>query len=100
LDTATRCGLILNELISNAIKYAFRNRTSGLIHVSLKYDDSINQITLVVYDNGIGMKADIDMKKSLGLRLVTLVAKQIEAELTFSVERGTRFTITFTKPAN
>ena len=78
LDNAIPCGLIINELISNALKYAFPEDGIGEIKITLQ---SINddQIELTVSDNGIGIPAEIDMEKteSLGLQLVNIIAVRL-----------------------
>jgi PAS domain S-box-containing protein len=97
IDTALYCGLIINELVSNAFKYAFLRRDSGNVHVSVISRN--NHVILSVSDNGTGMNNDIDITKtkSLGLRLVYKLSKfQLKGEFSFeSSPSGTHFTITF-----
>lgn len=90
VDLAVLCGLILNELISNALKHAFPDGTGGKIKVTLRSAD-VGKHSLCVEDNGVGIAADLDVKtKSLGLRLVRSLARQIGGsfELT-KVDQGT-----------
>lgn len=97
IDTAIPCGLIINELISNSLKYAFRSRKKGRIYVSLKHLDK-NKIALTVRDNGIGIPKDLDLKttKSLGLRLVNILAEdQLKGELILNRSAGAEFKIIF-----
>ncbi len=96
LDTALPCGLIITELVTNALKYAFPGRLEGSIYVSLgSGGDGVYH--LVVWDNGIGMKADFDISKatSLGMRLVKMLTDQLNGSLVLDSEHGTRVTITF-----
>jgi two-component sensor histidine kinase len=78
VDLALPCGLILNELISNALKHGFPNGAGGEIKVTLRNHPE-GKCTLWVEDSGIGVPADLDVNtsKSLGLRLVRLLTQQI-----------------------
>jgi two-component sensor histidine kinase len=98
IQQAIPCGLILNELLTNAFKYAFPDGwgTQGQITISLLRDNN-ERIVLIVSDNGVGIPEDIDIEKadSLGLQLVTLLARdQLDGEIILERESGTRFTIT------
>jgi PAS domain S-box-containing protein len=98
LDNAIPCGLIINELISNALKYAFPEDGIGEIEINLR---SINEdeMELTVSDNGIGIPAEIDVEKteSLGLQLVQLLAEdQLDGTLELDRDGGTVFRIRFT----
>ena len=89
-------GLIVNELLTNVMKYAFSGRDSGLIRISLiKSEDTI---TLTVHDSGVGLPADFDLSKSRGLMLVTLLARQLGGTFTISNDNGTRSVIEFSLP--
>ncbi|MBF0458003.1 MAG: PAS domain S-box protein [Nitrospirae bacterium] len=88
IDTALPCALILNELLSNAFKYAFIGKTEGEIVVSLfKEDDSF---ILEVKDNGAGFPADFDTRqtKSLGMVIIRSLTKQILGTVKFKNEGG------------
>jgi PAS domain S-box-containing protein len=78
VETAVSCGLILNELISNVFKHAFPNG-GGEVTVTLEHDPATGAVCLRVRDNGVGLPADLDWRKSstLGLRLVHMLAGQI-----------------------
>jgi PAS domain S-box-containing protein len=95
METAVPCGLIISELVSNSLKYAFPNRKQGEIAVSLKSED--NFYKLIVRDNGIGLPEDIELDnaKTLGLKLVNILTGQIDGEIEINKESGTEFTITF-----
>ncbi len=91
LETMISLGLVLNELISNCFKHAFKETKTGLITVRL--DEIDNQLILEVQDNGKGMVADrFNKKSSFGNKLVTAFSKKLKAEL--SVEEGNGTTVT------
>jgi two-component sensor histidine kinase len=96
-DTAIPCGLIINELISNALKHAFPEGRKGQIKVELIDNDS--NISLVVSDDGIGFSEDIEFKntKTLGLQLVCIMTQQLKGQITLDKHVGTRFRIVFPK---
>ncbi len=97
LDQAVPSGLILNELITNVFKYAFINNNDNQLFISLKNTNDIIQFT--VKDNGIGLPIDmnIDELDSLGLQLVVTLCDQLDATLSYKVDNGTEFLITFKK---
>jgi two-component sensor histidine kinase len=118
IDTAIPCGLVINELISNALKYAFppgwhetqegNSQLSGNgnaisreaeIRVELRPDQD-QQLTLVVADNGVGFPLDLDFRNtaSLGMRLVNTLVGQLEGTLELCGGDGTKFKITFPWP--
>lgn len=98
IDTAIPCGLIINELVSNAVKYAFPDGRAGTITVAVKHLKD-NFYNLIVNDDGIGVTEGVDIKKSdsLGIQLVTLLSRQLNGsiEVNTAPDKGTRFTITF-----
>jgi PAS domain S-box-containing protein len=96
IDLAIPCGLIINELISNCLKYAFTGSRQGTISVSLQRDDE-NKYLLGVSDDGVGFPKDIDFRKtkSLGLRLVCNLTQQLDGEVEMYRNHGTRFEIIF-----
>ncbi|MHC1744466.1 MAG: PAS domain S-box protein [Syntrophobacteraceae bacterium] len=96
VSAAVPCGLILNELVSNALKHAFRGTDGGEVVVSLRGDRS-GQVRLSVRDNGTGLPAGLDWKqaRSLGLRLVQMLSGQLRAAVEVSVDAGTCFVVSF-----
>ena len=96
IDTAIYCGLIINELVSNSLKYAFPAGRRGEIRIGLHSDQ--NCLILTVSDNGIGLPPDVEQRKSesLGLQLVTMLTQQLEGTAEFDLSDGTAFKITFT----
>jgi PAS domain S-box-containing protein len=95
MDTAVPCGLIINELITNSIKHAFKGLKSGKIYIKLQSDDGC--FTLIVGDNGIGFPADVDVKnpQKLGLQLVKSLTDQLEGKIEFNGINGAEFKINF-----
>ena len=99
IDYAVPCGLIINELVTNAIKHAFSDQTveHPTITVTLSQKKS-GKMLLIVEDNGKGLSGDCDVlhAKTLGLNLVRLLAlNQLEGELTVKRKGGTQFEIAF-----
>ena len=94
INTAVPLGLLMNELISNALKHAFPQGREGAI--SIRGEDTGDLITLVVRDNGIGIPAELDWKNttSLGMRLVTSLIDQVDGTIVLDRDQGTTFTIT------
>jgi PAS domain S-box-containing protein len=104
LDRSIVCGLIINELIVNAIKHAFpkpeqkdRDRIQNLI--SVRFAVSENEYILSVTDNGIGLPQQYDVNKSdsLGMKIIQTLTKQIKGRFEVNRDRGTEFKITFSK---
>jgi len=97
IDAAIPCGLIVNELISNALKHAFPGSGRGRIDVSLN-DEPNGEIVLSVTDNGVGIPADLDLANAttLGLQLVSLLADQLAGKLTVNRSNPTSFRLQFT----
>lgn len=98
LERAIPCGLLVNELVTNAFKHAFSEERQGEILIEVS-EDSENQILLSVADNGIGLPADQTLAQgtSLGLQLVQLFIEQLHGELVIERLNGTRFNINFPK---
>ncbi|HBB31308.1 MAG TPA: hypothetical protein DDZ80_21915 [Cyanobacteria bacterium UBA8803] len=120
IDTAIPCGLIINELVSNALKYAFPDRRSGEIGIMLyqkgesaRHQERVppilypsippvhinqEQFILAIGDNGVGLPIDLDFPNtnSLGLQLVCRLTKQLRGSIELHRNQGTEFQITFT----
>lgn len=104
IDTAITCGLIINELVSNSLKYAFPPATTAQkepgneIYLELKATSS-GHFTLIVRDNGVGLPAELDpfRTESLGLQLVMRLSEQLKGQVAVDRDQGTVFTITFSK---
>jgi PAS domain S-box-containing protein/excisionase family DNA binding protein len=100
LDSAVPCGLILHELLSNALKHAFPDGQAGAIRVDLRGTPD-RQVTLRVADTGVGVPEGFDVcqSDSLGLQLVCVLTEQLGGTLTVARQGGTVFTLTFPLPA-
>jgi two-component sensor histidine kinase len=96
IDTVIPCGLIVNELVSNALKHAFPEGSEGVLNVELKKGDN-DEATLIIRDNGVGIPGGLDIHNvdTLGMQIVTSLAAQIDGRLELQRENGTGFMITF-----
>ncbi|MFQ5721064.1 MAG: PAS domain S-box protein [Candidatus Aminicenantales bacterium] len=96
INRAIPCGLIINELVSNALKYAFPNNNKGEILVKMNVDKK-GKYTLVVKDTGIGFPPDLDFRQTetLGMQLVNDLTAQLEGKVRLKREGGTEFKIVF-----
>lgn len=92
IDTAIPCGLMINELISNALKYAFPNQQKGTISITLHGGEG-KPYTIIIKDNGIGLPLnwEIQSANTLGLQLVQILAQQIEGTLEVNGYGGAEF---------
>ena len=97
LDLSIPCGLIINELVSNALKYAFLNTQKAKIKIELF--ENKDSLYLIVQDNGIGFPNNINYEEtdSLGLQLVMTLVEQINGTIKLENTKGTKFTIIFKK---
>ena len=95
VDTAIPCGLIINELISNSLKYAFPHGRPGTITIRLRQEN--DRYILEVSDDGVGLPDGMDVRNvpSMGLQLVNILAEQMGGEMTVGRAGGTCFRITF-----
>lgn len=95
IETALPCGLIISELVSNCIKYAFPNDLTGILDISLRSND--NHYSLTVKDNGIGLPKNFDMAKTgtLGMQLILNLVDQLEGKITFETDPGLEYHIDF-----
>ena len=107
LDQAIPCGLILNEWVSNAMKYAFEGMEKGTITVALRKLEPEDkpeeeEIQIEVRDNGIGLPEGFDWsgRDSLGLYLVQALSEQLDGELLAESDEGARFLVSFRRPKN
>ena len=96
LNVAVPCGLIVNELISNALKHAFPDDRRGEIRVDLTSESS-GRALLSVCDDGIGLPEEVELAKceTLGLQLVSLLVEQVGGEVTICRADPTRFDVSF-----
>ena len=96
IDTAIHCGLIVNELVSNALKYAFPDERPGEVWVRME-EIKGGQYLLEVKDNGVGLPEGLDLQNidSLGLQLVSTVVEHLEGTMEIHRQDGTQFEIFF-----
>ncbi len=96
INKAIPCGLIISELISNALKHAFPDRRGGEVFIKMKRDTR-GRCTLVVKDTGVGFPEKLDFRdaKTLGLQLVTDLVSQLQGKIELQTKEGTEFIIRF-----
>jgi two-component sensor histidine kinase len=96
IETAIPCGLIINELVSNSLKYAFVQSLVGEINIEFHKINSL-EFQLIIQDNGSGFPAGLDVEnaETLGLRLVRMLAYQLEASIDIDSQCGTCYNIIF-----
>ncbi len=99
IQTMIPCGLIVNELLSNALKYAFPNGQPGCIRIQLQALPD-HRYRLVVHDNGVGLPSDLDIghTDSLGFQIVAALSEQLGGDWQRSGPPGTTVAITFQEP--
>jgi PAS domain S-box-containing protein len=95
VDHAVPCGLLVNELVSNAFKHAFRGRAAGTVRVAVH--DTGSELVLDVIDDGVGIPPDFDWRATptLGLQLVHGLTAQLRGSVELDRTHGTRFTVRF-----
>ncbi len=102
--TAICCGLILNELVTNALKYAFPDMREGQIDVTMTVSHDANpaRVNLSVTDNGVGLPEDwtVSEQEPMGLTLVQNFVQELQGTLEVESNGGTRFAITFPVPGD
>jgi PAS domain S-box-containing protein len=100
LNQAIPCGLILNELVNNALKYAFPGAATGTILVALRSDRNnmgTNRVTLRIADDGVGMSTGPDRKQSLGLGIVDVLTRQLGGTIQREPGPGVDVSLVFEK---
>lgn len=96
IETAIPTGLIINELVTNALKHAFPGDREGTVWIKFREIDH-GQLDLKIIDNGVGLSSGISWQQppSLGMRLVSILADQLDADLQVETENGTGFHLRF-----
>jgi PAS domain S-box-containing protein len=99
IDTAIPCGLIINELVSNSLKYAFTEGKKGKITIDM-HPEGTDRLVLIVRDNGVGLPEGLDFRhtETLGMQLVNTLTEQLKGNLEVKRAEGTEFKITFPLP--
>ncbi len=94
----TALGIIINEMITNSMKYAFRDYKQGIIR--LKAEKTGDTVTITYSDNGVGLPQSVDLDKSdgFGMQLMRLLTAQIDGNIRLERDCGTRFILTFEAP--
>ncbi len=98
IETATPCGLIINELVSNSLKHAFLDEREGIVSINC-HQQSDGQIHLVISDNGIGFPEALDFQdtESMGFQVVCTLIEQLEGTIELQRTPGTAFSIQFSE---
>ena len=98
IDQVIPCGLIINELVANTLKHAFPEQASGEVNIDL-YSLTVEKYLLTIRDNGIGLPTDLDLEatKSLGLKLVDRLVRQLQGSIKFYNQGGAVFQIAFSR---
>ncbi|MEM9338865.1 MAG: tetratricopeptide repeat protein [Bacteroidota bacterium] len=94
IDLTMQIGLIINELISNALKYAFPAGRNGSIHLVFKKNQEVHE--LEVSDDGIGISEPEDLKRSYGYRIIQSISRGLNGKISMQYENGTAFKLSFT----
>ena len=104
MDTAIPLGMIINELVSNSLKYAFPSIAKGEIQIKLHREENKKDsfhgtcFTLEVADNGVGIPETIEIEtlNSLGFQLVTILVDQLDGKFDLNRDNGMKFAMRFT----
>ncbi|HOV15512.1 MAG TPA: histidine kinase dimerization/phosphoacceptor domain -containing protein, partial [Spirochaetota bacterium] len=95
IDVAIPLGMVINEMITNSLKYAFNNMDSGIISIKIKKETDEN-IIIEISDNGVGLAHDFDIKNSntLGLSIIfNIIESQLNGTISYKNENGLKYTI-------
>jgi PAS domain S-box-containing protein len=97
-ETAIPCGLIIAEIVSNSLKYAFPNGIVGQIDIKIRSDDE-NRFKLIISDNGVGIPDNIDIKnaETFGMQLIQYLSKQLKGTIELDRSNGTEFNLLFSE---
>ena len=93
--TASSVGLIVNEILTNSLKYAFPDSRKGIISIALKNNNGNAEVE--IFDNGVGVSEDFEIEnsKGMGLQLVNMLTQQLDGKIVVKQENGTRFNLIF-----
>ena len=96
VDTALPLGLIVNELLTNTFKYGLKDNQKNIIQIEVNQQEN-GMYNMIFLDNGSGLKQGLDIKKakSLGLKLITRLTRQLQGDLIYKYDNGAKFEITF-----
>ncbi|OGU76482.1 MAG: hypothetical protein A2V93_03455 [Ignavibacteria bacterium RBG_16_34_14] len=94
VETCLNLGMIINEVVYNSLKHAFRDRENGILEVKLKVTEG--KVYLIIKDDGIGFKEEAEQKrKGLGLLIIEDLVGKLQGQYQFSNENGTMFSLSF-----
>lgn len=93
VNHAVPCGLILNELLTNCYKHAFKNKSEG--HIDITFINENAHFKMQVKDNGVGLPNDYNKRSSLGVTVIESLSEQLEGNCCFKNDGGTVFELTF-----
>lgn len=93
VNSAIPCGLILNELLTNCYKHAFKEQSEGQIDVSFMHENDC--YNMKVKDNGCGLPLNYDKKQSLGVTVIEALSEQLDGKFNFANDNGTCFEMNF-----
>ena len=96
IETAIPCGLLINEMVANSLKYAFPNQKNGEIKIEL-HSNNEYQFDLTVSDNGIGIPDEIDPEntETFGMQLIKYLTKQLKGTIELDKNNGTKYRLKF-----
>ena len=99
INKAIPCGLIINELVSNALKYAFPTERDEQAEICITLEAHADRYILVIGDNGVGLPLDFngEQTSALGLQLVNILAQQLRGTIEIDRSEGTTFRLEFPK---
>jgi two-component sensor histidine kinase len=99
MDTAMPCGLLITEIVSNSLKYAFPDNRAGDIFIRIKNTEE-KKVQIDISDNGVGMPEEVNVEnsESLGLQLINALTNQLDGTLDLRRDHGTHYSITFAYP--
>lgn len=95
VDTLVPLGLIINELITNSLKYAFQKTHEGLLTIHMNEEDS--KLKVIVSDNGVGMDTTSSNHTSFGWKMIKSLCRQLKADLDIATSAGTKVTLTVSR---
>jgi two-component sensor histidine kinase len=95
LSQAVPAGLLINELLTNTFKHAFSDGSSGRVRVTVACDDGIGRIEVADTGKGLPVEGGQVSGQTMGLQLVSLLAEQLQGEITVDSAEGTRFEVIF-----
>jgi PAS domain S-box-containing protein len=99
IEQAVPCGLMMNEILTNAVKYAFPDEWSGIPVINITIKENGKYIEIITEDNGIGLKNKVNLGEpaTMGMSLINLLVFQLSGEIDIELEKGTKYIVRFEK---